>query len=363
MADTGLETSDALTVKQWDDQLLYEYQDRLYVKEYMGDSAEDMIQVRDVFKKEAGDEVTFGLLEELSGEGVEDDDTLEGNEEEQQYHDFAIRLRQFRHAIRSKGRLSARRTKWDLKKQFKPSLANWASQKTEQHIFNDLAAMGSGTELYSASSEETKDAYLADNADRFLFGAAVSNNSSNDHSASLSNVDGTNDILSTAIISLAKRRAQLADPKIRPIKIDNGEEWYVMFVHPLCARDLKNTDAWKNAQQYARERGKDNPLFTGALGAWDGVIVREAPKCMLLDGVGASSIDVAANFLCGAQALCFAPAGNEDRMDAQMTMTEETFDYKNKVGVAVEMMYAHGKAIFNDKQHGVVTVYCAAVED
>ena len=48
---------------------------------------------------------------------------------------------------------------------------------------------------YGTATETQKVAWLVDNADRVLFGAAKSNNSSNDHSASLANVDSTDDKL------------------------------------------------------------------------------------------------------------------------------------------------------------------------
>ena len=57
----------------------------------------------------------------------------------------------------------------------------------------------------TAATEVQKDAWLVDNADRVLFGAAVGNNSGNDHSASLANIDNTAAKLTTNVISLAKR--------------------------------------------------------------------------------------------------------------------------------------------------------------
>ena len=90
---------------------------------------------------------------------------------------------------------------------------------------------------YASASEAQKDAWLVDNADRVLFGATKSNASSNDHSTSLANIDNTTDKLSPAMISLAKRIAQTASPKIRPIKTSEDEEWFVMFAGPQAFRD------------------------------------------------------------------------------------------------------------------------------
>ena len=154
--------------------------------------------------------------------------------------------------------------------------------------------------LYTAATEVQKDAWLVDNADRVLFGAAVGNNSGNDHSASLANIDNTAAKLTTNVISLAKRRAQLASPAIKPIRLNEDEEWYVMFANSLSFRDLSKDPAMVQANREARAREgnsmNSNPLFTGGSLVWDGVIIREIPEIPVLAGVGAGGIDVGANF-------------------------------------------------------------------
>lgn len=359
--DTSISTSHAVTKEQFLAAAFTEYVDKLVLKPYMGTSSEAIVQVTEELAKDKGDAVTFNLAMALDGDGVTSGGTMEGNEESMNFYGQRVTLEEYRNAVKDDGSLSRQRTPFDLFRQFSPALTTWMAQKAEQKMFNSLASIGNVD--YASASEAQKDAYLALNADRMLFGAAISNNSANDHSACLSNIDGTTDVLTTAQISLAKRMAQLSDPKIRPVKIENGEEYYVMFVHPLCARDLKNTDAWKNAQQYAKDRGEDNPLFTGMLGMWDGVILKESPKCLLLSAVGASTSDVAINFLCGAQALLYGQGGYSEEGSARVVLTEKKFDYDTQKGVQIKSMWAHAKAIFNSKQHGVVTVYSSAIAD
>lgn len=361
MSQTQITTNHALKVRQYDDKAFVEYVDKLVMKPWMGTSTESVIQVKENLMKGKGDQVTFALAQALAGGGVTGESAMEGNEEAMVFRDFSVSLEQYKNAVRLAGSLTESRTAFDLKDEARPALTTWLSQLVEDKFF---AALGSidGT-VYASASEASKDTWLAANADRVLFGAAKSNNSANDHSASLSNVDTSNDQLTTAQISLAKRMAQLASPAIRPIKTDNGEEWYVMFAHNLCTRDLKNSDSWKQAQQYAMNRGSDNPLFTGALGTWDGVILVETPKCPVLADVGASTIDVGINFLCGAQALVLAHGGYPSRQGAKVVMTEKLFDYDEQWGCQIKTLFAHGKTVFNSKQHGVVTVYSSAEQD
>jgi N4-gp56 family major capsid protein len=266
-------------------------------------------------------------------------------------------MHEYAHAVRGKGKLSDRRSAFDIRMEAKSSLVTWGAEKIETLMFRAFADINGTT--YGAASEAAKDSWLAANSDRVLFGAATSNNSSNDHSASLLNVDSSADKMTMDVIGLARLMAREANPMIAPIKIEGGEDFYVMFLDQLCARDLKASSGWQQAQREAQQRGGSNPIFTGALGVIDGVILKEAPRALRLAGVGASSIQVAQNYLCGAQAavLEWGDSGNGQ----QVQVTTESFDYGRKWGCAVSMMLAHGKAVFNSKQHGIVTVYASAV--
>ena len=190
-----------------------------------------------------------------------------------------------------------------------------------------------------------------------LFGAAVGNNSGNDHSASLANIDNTAAKLTTNVISLAKRRAQLASPAIKPIRLNEDEEWYVMFANSLSFRDLSKDPAMVQANREARAREgnsmNSNPLFTALL-VWDGVIIREIPEIPVLAGVGAGGIDVGANFLCGAQAVGVGWA-------QRTKSTTDVRDYGFRTGVGVqeirgiELLFGrrHGRPRATRRGHGV----------
>ena len=357
------------------DTVFRQFRDKLVLRGYMGTTSEYPIQVNQDLVARAGDAITFNLAGALTSAGVTGASTLEGAEEAQSYYAQRVTVDQVRNAVRIPV-MSEQRTEFSLFDEAKPALTTWLAQKVEDDAFSALASIysSSAAVAYGSATETQKDQWSDDNEDRILYGAAVSNTDGagglgtggNDNSDSLLTIDSTNDILNTEQISLAKRLAQLASPKIRPIRIENGEEYYVLFAHPLCIRDLKNTTAWKDAQREAMPRGQDNPIFTGMAGMWDGVIIKETPKVLLLSAVGASSINVAANFLCGAQALLFAQAGTPRGVVADLV--EEDFDYGDKKGIAIRSIYNINKAVFktnvlNPCQHGVVTVFSAAVAD
>lgn len=360
MPGSGLDSGSNLAVRQYDDKAFREYADKLVLKPYMGTSQESVIQVKENLNKFPGDQDTFPLRMNLDSDGIEDDADLEGQEEEMVFHDFSVTAKVYKNAVRSKGQLSERRSAFDLKDEAMDALSTWAAQRVENLLFEDFNRINGV--VYGAASEAQKDAWASGNSDRVLYGETTGN-LTGDNSVDLAKVDGTNDICKVESISLIKRLAQLADPQIRPVKIEGGEEYYVLFLHPLAARDLKNSSAWQQAQREAQARGTDNPIFTGMLGMWDGVIIKESKKVLLLDNVGASSIDVAANVLCGAQALVMEHVSLPMRPKSKMVLQEELFDYGSRWGVAAFMGIGHGKAVFNSKDHGVATYFSAAVAD
>src|SRR5690606_5852311 len=115
-------------------------------------------------------------------------------------------------------------------------IKDWFMERMRDDILSALGSIN-GTP-YALADENAKDAWLVDNADRVLFGASVSNNSANDHSASLENIDNTSDKFTSSALKLLKRRAKNANPKIRPIKVSGDEEWYVAFAGSNCFRDF-----------------------------------------------------------------------------------------------------------------------------
>jgi N4-gp56 family major capsid protein len=231
-----------------------------------------------------------------------------------------------------------------------------------------IAAMGSINGVAHASaSEGQKDAWLVDNADRVLFGKLKSNNSSNDHSASLANIDTTTDLITPDALSLMKRMAKQANPKIRPIKPKDDiadSDSYVVFMPTECMRDLAANSAFLQANREARSRGTDNPIFTGANYIFENLAIYELEDIPSLGAVGASSAVVRPVYLCGAQALGVAWAKRP------VTVTDE-FDYERFEGLGIKQWYEVAKMRFGSgsgdtddlKDHGIVTGYFAAAAD
>ncbi len=362
MADTSAATG--LTVQQWDEKYFLESLNANIFMPYMGTKSNSVIQVKEDLTKKVGDSVTFALVNKLNNSAVTGSSTLEGNEESLDSRSLKVTIDQYRNAVRVSA-IEEQFSAISLRNAAKDALMDWQMELTRDKIISALGEIN-GVD-YGTASEAQKDAWLVDNADRVLFGAAISNNASNDHSASLANIDNTADKLTASAITLMKRRAKTASPKIRPLKPRQGgvtSDSYVLYVPSLLIRDLSQDPAFLQANREARQRGKLNPIFAGADYIYDNIAIIEVEDIGVLSGVGAAGIDVAPCYLCGAQAVAMAWGKRPETK-------QETFDYEDKQGVAVRQWYEITKMTFGSgsgdtddlKDHGVLTGFFAAVAD
>lgn len=355
MADTSAATG--LVVQQWDADFYKEYVAESRFGPFMAKSMNSIIQVQNDLTKKKGDSITFALVNRLTNAAVTGSNVLEGNEEDLGSRSHKVTVDQKRNAVRVP-MLQDQFSAIDLRRAAKESLKTWIMEETRDDIINQLQSINGV--LYADATEPQKDAWLADNADRVLFGATLSNNSSNDHSASLANIDNTSDKLTASAVSLMKRIALTADPKIRPIRTTEDKRFYVMWVNSLSFRDLKADTTITQAQREALPRNKNNPLFQGGDLEWDGVVIKELEDM----GTQASAIQVGPAILTGAQAVGVGWA--------KTTFTkEQQFDYGDKHGVSIGEVRGVEKLVFGSgagdtddlKDHGMVTGWFAAVAD
>lgn len=360
MGDITISTSHALTNQQWEEQLFKQYLGELRLKPFMGTSMSMPIVVKEELMKAPGDKVNVGFRAALTGAGVAGTSALEGAEEAVNFYNQSVTVDLVRNGVRMDGIMSEKRVAFNMREEGKDALTQWAAHKVQDDIHVEFNSIDGVT--YGSATEGQKDTWLTNNADRVLFGAAVVNGVSNDHSVALLTVDSTTDILTPAQISLAKRLAKLASPKIEPVKIENGVEMYIMFVHPYCFRDLVNNSTFAQAQREVFPRlGESHPLLKGQVFAyWDGVLIIESEDVLLLDNVGNTNCDVAGNVLLGAGSILYGQGGFGG--SERMKWVEQSFDYDAKTGFAVSMIYGIEKARYNNKDR-LVTVYSAAVAD
>lgn len=347
MADMNITPSRAgLTPQIWDKQYFAEYIRSNRFKKYMGTTETSMIQVKDSLTTKSGDTITFAAVRRLTGAGVTGNTILEGNEEILDQRSMKLTVAPIRHAV-AVSDWDEQKSTIELRDVAKTSLKNWSMEKLRSDIIISLSSMGTvnGVTIpYATATSTQRNTWLASNSDRVRFGALASNYSSGVMATALATVDTTNDRMTGALLSLVKRQAQTASPHIRPIQtIDtNDEEWFVVFMPSLVFRDFRSDAAVLSANSNGRPREagwQKNPMFSGGDLVWDGMIVREVPELPVLTAVGTSSSDVAASYLCGAQAI---GAGWAQRTKT----TTNVRDYGYMHGVGLQEIRGIGKLCF-----------------
>lgn len=169
-----------------------------------------------------------------------------------------VKIDRFQHSVPSTQSIVNQRNADKFKSRAKNSLTNWGTMKFDKIFFSAMSADCTNIVVSGHHGDATP--------------------------ANLVKAD----VLTTADVEEAKRRALLGVdavgnkvPPLLPVRTEQNEnmgyyddvEFFVMFVGTNSARHIKNDANWEAARLEALERGKTNPIFTGALGFWDGVLL------------------------------------------------------------------------------------------
>lgn len=366
MADTILASTSKKQV--WTTKYLLEYVRDTRFASYMGAGPDNVIQLYNELNRENGAILNIPFFTRLKGSGVTGSTQLEGNEEELGNYNAAIAVDWLRNAVKVP-KSTQYATDIDILDVAKPALRRWSSEKLRDGIIAALgaivvpAATAGAIDVpvaYGTATAGQRNTYMVSNSDRIIFGADIANASSGIWATALGNIDSTNDKLTTALISKAKRIAMNADPHIDPYKLGDGREYFIMFVNSLQMRDLQADTAMQAANRDARQRDVEtNPIFQGGDLIWDGVIIREVPEMssLIVTGAGNGGINVGPAFLCGKQGVAVA-WGQPPRVGTDMLQ-----DYKFRPAAYVEELRGIQKLSYQGKNYGVVVVWTASTPD
>lgn len=367
-------------VKLWSRKLAHEVRKATYIDRFIGDGASSLIQTKSDTKKSPGDRITVTLRMLLTGDGVVGDSTLENNEESLTTYTDNLVINQLRHGVRSQGKMSEQRIPFSYREEAKDGLVQWWAERYDQAFFNHIC----GYTPANSGTGGTGPAYIAANTvlapstSRKIW-QSISGTITADESLT------STDIFNLSVIDKAVEKAKTASPFIRPISY-KGDKYYVMFLHPYQVTDLRtntSTGQWLDIQKAALTGGRlaygsgygpmgpdgkngtsdsINPIFSGALGVYNGVILHEAFRVTqgVNSSTGAAISTVRRAVLCGAQA-AFIGFGQNSSFK-EMEWNEKLFDYGNQLGVKAGAIFGIKKAQFNSLDFGTVTVstYAAA---
>jgi len=335
-------------VKIWSALTLREALKKTMFMKFLGTDKTAIIQRLTDLEKSAGDEIKYDLLMQMNGAGVTGDNLMRGNEEALVYYQDTVKIDQLRNA-HSFRRMSQQRTLHDMRSDAKTNLADWFANMMDSYMFRALCGDTTLTHGQTATAPTSDNTIWSGDA---TTQATVSND----------------DQISLADLDYCKEKAVTLTPPIRYTSID-GKDYYVVVLHPYSVTDLRLDVAnsaytdWPTIQMYANKRGETNPIFTGSLGVYNGMIIFDSTR------IFSPAANVRNNLFLGAQAGVFALGNAYDKIektrvgkDNMMSWYEEIDDFGNEKAIAVGSIFGVNKSVFNSKDYGLVTIqsYAAA---
>ncbi len=328
MAVTDFSTSAEQTVKLWSKLLMYQVLKKTWFGRFAGTGPDNIIQIISDLRKGAGDDVKFDVLAQETGYGVSKNTALTdgAGETALSYQQDSVSIEQKRLA-KAWNRMSQQRTLHQLRMDAMRNLSDAWARIMDQYMFAHLCGTA-GTNSALATDIDTThgaNALVAIDSVHLVDYASTPNTAT----------------FATTHIDELRWKAETLDTPLQKIRVD-GREVYVMFIHPAQAKALQADTNFRNAMQNAAPRDlKDNPIFSGALGMWNDVVIHAS-----------NYLPVSANLtkhavLCGKQAGVVAYGNSMDSLDQERYGSDFVFqwvertetDYNNIKGISAGAIF------------------------
>jgi N4-gp56 family major capsid protein len=322
---------------------------------FMGTSKQSIIQRHMDLEGSAGDTIKYDLLEKTGGDGVDGNNWMRGNEEQLKYYQDSIAINQKRQA-HTFDQMSQQRTLHNMRVDAKENLTDWWANLLDEYMFRSLC--GDTTFNFAGNA-----GVAPDSAHYIVCGDVTHTGVIATDEASL----GNNDQIDLMDLDYAKEKARTIAPMMRPTKIE-GEEYYVAVLHDYSLTDIRvssNSSAtikWNEIQKYANDRGLKNPIFTGANGVYNKILLFDSNR------IYSPRTSVRRNLFLGAQAGAFAVGNAYSKRQAgivgnlPMSWAEDIQDYGDKEGISLGMKFGVKACRYKSNNYGamVMTSYSAA---
>ena len=371
---TVIASGDAKAVKKFSAFLAVDTPKKAYwTSRFMGKGEQSSmpIQQLDRLENEAGDTISYDLNMQMTMAPVEGDDILENKEERLKFYSDEMKIDQLRGGVNSGGKMTRKRTKHDLRKIARRRQSDWWARVFDELLFmyvsgargvnadfvfpttytgfagNSLTAPDTDHQMFAGKKAKatitTADKLLLPEVDRFIAHAETMGGGAGDGTA------GTDGNLQT--------------PGLNPIRVEGGEEHYVLLMHSWQAYDLKastTTNGWMDIQKaLATALGRKSPICTGAMGMHNNVVLQKHRGIIRFSDYGSTvNLPAARALFLGEQAavIAFGSPGTGLRFGWH----EETRDNGNQLVITSSTIVGMKKCTFNGKDFGLVAIdtYC-----
>jgi N4-gp56 family major capsid protein len=322
-----------------------------------------------------GDTRKYHFVPQYMGTGIRGQNaSIEGNEKSINEFITEVRVDQVSQAFKKDGKMTDLRTIINLRNEFKDQLANWFRIWTEFDIIDALTGyMTDGASYIDGFVRDAQSGMVVIDAkgaamtsplvkgEGRCFRPDFANNkysvvkvseADSSNEALLSEMNA-NDVMNTQLLDELQAHAKTAGKyPMKPVRLADGREYYLLLLHPTAARQLRQDPRWEKRvlASYQGTRSLENdPIATGAMGIWEKIIVKEADY---IPSLGNGTVSVARNLLLGADAAVMAWAQT-------LNYVEKSFDYDTKMGVMADEIRGIKKLDFDGVDLNIAQVPCA----
>lgn len=388
LTNFSLLTNEQKTI--WSMELWRQARNMSMINQFLGKDANSMIQhITELKKTEKGARAVITLLNDMEGDGVAGDRTLEGNEEALKTSDQVIRLDQLRNANRHEGRMADQKSIVNFREESRDKLAYWLSDRVDQMAFLTLAGISYANKNSGGSRVGSDLQFLEFAADvtapslkryarwsgtnkTLIWGSGTGGGTASisgyrfDTGAFVASVGGDTVADYPTWGMFVQLKAYAKDNYIRGVREKGGEETYHVFMSPQAMARLKLDSDYMLNLRHAQPRGDGNNLFTGTSVKIDGMYFHEfrhVPNTRLAAsaskwGTG-GFVDGCQVLFCGAQSLGMADIGAPE-------WVEKGFDFENQQAISTGKILGFKKPQFytqysggTTEDFGVLSVYVA----
>ena len=359
-------TGQAVTPLKHSLEIFKQYMLNMFFTNMMGKkgSGKPIIVDDQLFKgRDAGDVGRYHFIPQFRGKGIRGQNaSVIGNENTLDEFFMDLRIDQITQAFAKKGKMTTKRMIWDFRQEAKNQLAEWFRLQTELDIVDSLSGFNTdGATYIDGAAAETLDAVSGDHRclrvdyNSTKFDTVEVSAADSDATSLLSALTG-DDVMNTQILDVLQDFAKTADAKyaMKPIRAKNGEEYYMLVLHPKAAISLRQDPRWeKRALAAMTGRGSldGDPIATGSIGVWEHIIVREA-QFVKTHANSAGTLTIARNLLLGAESAVMAYGQTLD-------YTEELLDHRRVISDAADEIRGIKKLAFDGTDLNVAQIPCA----
>lgn len=335
MAKTTVETTNPLTLELWESVLFEDTMIESFFAAMTGKGKENIIQEKEDLIKSQGDTITFGMVPRGNPNVRKSGQTLRGHETRIRDLNFQVSIEEHVFAVADAGPLDRQRPIYKMDEETKRNIEVMGAEYLDKQCFESLYGL---------------------DENGVVTGEVINRNFWGGDATGLGDIDAA-DTLDPALISKVAAGAQdgwgRTQTPMKGARVD-GKNWFVLVVPFSVGFDVKRNTEFQTAWQNARERSSNNPLFSGVIGAWDNVLIKEHENAFqAYNGGAGNDVSYSRCLFLGRQALCWAWAEKPH-------IVSDEFDYGREHGHSWQSMFGTAKPRFDTNNDGTKRDYGVA---